>query len=187
MSIPGLDARGVTPELKLRQKFCCSWTWWFFWFCFLFVGLFVILLWIFYFYFYSYFLFFFLYYQFHHHYLLIPILTPSFSLLLLCYNPLFSFSTTLSAPSYLLSSLAFTFPSYSPLTCHHTNPPSYTFTNCCPDYCTNFTQLQTPAIRDTLQQQIYTQTHPRATKPINLHITSPTHPPYFLLPLLVSP
>jgi hypothetical protein len=27
ISTPGLDAGGVTPELKLRLKFYCSWTW----------------------------------------------------------------------------------------------------------------------------------------------------------------
>jgi hypothetical protein len=30
MPISGLDTRGVTPELKLRLKFYCSWTWWVF-------------------------------------------------------------------------------------------------------------------------------------------------------------
>jgi hypothetical protein len=35
MPIPGLDVRGVTPELKQRLKFYWSWTWWFFLFvCF---------------------------------------------------------------------------------------------------------------------------------------------------------
>jgi hypothetical protein len=42
----------------------------------------------------------------------------------LCYNPLFSLPTTLSAPSHPL------FPpssplSYPPQTCHHTTPSSY--------------------------------------------------------------
>jgi hypothetical protein len=73
MPIPGLDARGVTPELKLRLKFYCSWTLWgFFWFFFLFVcyiivGFLFLFLFL--------FSFFFLYYQLHHHYLLIPTLT----------------------------------------------------------------------------------------------------------------
>jgi hypothetical protein len=67
MPTPGLDAGGVTPELKLRLKFYCPWTRFF-------LKLFIILLWDVY--FYSYFHFFFLYYQLHHHYLLIPTLTP---------------------------------------------------------------------------------------------------------------
>jgi hypothetical protein len=48
----------------------------------------------------------------HHHYLL----TPSLSLLLLCYNPLFSFPTTLSAPFHPISPPAFNylFPNLSP-------------------------------------------------------------------------
>jgi hypothetical protein len=37
-----LDAEGVTPELKLRLKFYCSWTWNFFFVC-LFLGLFCFL------------------------------------------------------------------------------------------------------------------------------------------------
>jgi hypothetical protein len=35
--MPELDARGVTPELKLRLKFYCSWTWWVLFVLFLFV------------------------------------------------------------------------------------------------------------------------------------------------------
>jgi hypothetical protein len=49
-------------------------------------------------------------------------LPSSLSLLLLCYNPLFSLPTTLSAPSHPL----FTSPSYPSLSCHHNTPPSYT-------------------------------------------------------------
>jgi hypothetical protein len=94
--IPGLDAGRVTPELKLRLKFYWSWTWWdFFFFCFCLLnycgG--------FYLYFYSYFLF-----SFHTINFTITIFSslfspPSLSLLLLCYNPLFSFPNILSAPS----------------------------------------------------------------------------------------
>jgi hypothetical protein len=35
ISTPGLDAGGVTPELKLRLKFYCSWAWRVFVVCFL--------------------------------------------------------------------------------------------------------------------------------------------------------
>jgi hypothetical protein len=34
--IPGLDAREVTPEFKLKLKFYCSWTCWVFFVCFIF-------------------------------------------------------------------------------------------------------------------------------------------------------
>jgi hypothetical protein len=58
MSVSGLDARGVTLELKLRLKFYCSWC--FFVCCILIIFscyfLFILLLWVFDFYFYSYFL-----------------------------------------------------------------------------------------------------------------------------------
>jgi hypothetical protein len=76
MPIPGLDAGGITPELKVRLKFYCSWTWCFLiFFLFLFVCLF---------YYCGVFIFifipiFFLYYLLHHHYILIPTLT-SFTL-----------------------------------------------------------------------------------------------------------
>jgi hypothetical protein len=108
MPILGLDARGITPELKLRPKFCCSWTWCFYWVFFFFFScfcLFVILLWVFNFNFYFYFLFFFLYYQLHHHYLLIPILNP----LTLPPSPVLQSTVLLpndsSAPSHPLSPL----------------------------------------------------------------------------------
>jgi hypothetical protein len=71
MPIPGLHAGGVTPELKLRLKYCCSWIWCFYYFFLLFFSvclfgfgvlifflcLFLLLLWVFYFYFYTYYLF----------------------------------------------------------------------------------------------------------------------------------
>jgi hypothetical protein len=48
MTIHELDARGITPELKLRLKFYCSWNLWFVFCCFLFYlfifGLFVCLI-----------------------------------------------------------------------------------------------------------------------------------------------
>jgi hypothetical protein len=144
MPIPRLDAGGITPEQKPTLKFYCSWTC--FSFCFL---VFVLLLRAFNFHFYSYFCFLFLYYKLHHQYLLIPILTTSLSILLLCYNPLFSFPTILSAPSHPLSSPTCTSPSHPPPTCHQTTPPSYRLTTCQLTYCTNITQPQTPAIPDT--------------------------------------
>jgi hypothetical protein len=178
MSIPGLDAGRVTRELKLRLKFYCSWTWWFlivFFFSFVcyiimsFLFLFLFL-----------FSFFFLYYQLHHHYLLIPILTPSLSLLLLCYNPLFCFPTTLSASSYLYSSPVFTALFHPPPTCHDTTHPSYTLTTCWPTYCTHFTQPQPPAIPDTALYTTPTEIHPNTHKghktqqPLHYFSHSPT-------------
>jgi hypothetical protein len=146
MPIPGLDAWGISPVLKLRLKFYCPWTWVFI--VIYFPVLFVILFWALYFYVYSYFPFFFLYSQLHHQYLLIPILTSS-TLLFLYYNPLFSFPTTLSVPSHPLSSPAFTYTSHPPQTCYQTTPSSYTFTTCWPTYCTKFTQPKLLAIPDT--------------------------------------
>jgi hypothetical protein len=76
------------------------------------------------------------------------ILPPLVSLLLRCYNSSSSLPTILSAPSYALYSHVFTSPSYLPLTCHHTIPPSYTLNTCWLAYCT-FIQPQPSAIPDT--------------------------------------
>jgi hypothetical protein len=100
-------------------------------FCFC---LLIILLWVFY--FYSYFVFSFCIINFTITIFSSLFSPPSYSLLL-CYNPLFSFPTTLSAPSHPLSPPAFTSPSHPPTNCHHTTPPSYILT-----YCTNFIQPQ---------------------------------------------
>jgi hypothetical protein len=152
MPIPGLDARGVTPELKLRPIFHSSCIWWVFCFVlFFFPGVFVclfvcfIIVGYFYFYFYSYFLSILSPY---HHHLLIPTLTaftlpssPVLKAIALLPNYSFCpFSSTLP-PSL-------TFPSNYPPTCHKTIPPSYRLTTCWPTHCTNFKQPQPPAIPD---------------------------------------
>jgi hypothetical protein len=161
MPIPGLDARGVTWELKLRLKFYCSWTWWVFlllllFFCDIIVG--------FYYDYYSYFLLFFLYYQLHHHYLLILIFTtitlpPSPVLQSIVFLPIYSF-----CPSHPLCLPDFTPASHPPPTCHHTTPPSYTLANCWLTYCTNFTQPKHPAIPDIAPYTTITKIHPNTHK-----------------------
>jgi hypothetical protein len=82
---------------------------------------------------------------------------------------LFSFPTTLSAPSHPLSPHAFTYPSHPPPTCYHTTlPPTHSATNilyqlyttpnpCNPLWCKN----------PTPQQQKYTQTHTEPQNPAN--------------------
>jgi hypothetical protein len=117
MTISGLDAGRITPELKLRLKFYCSWTCCFL-LCFLlfFVCLFVILLWVFY--FYSYFL---SVLSTSHQYLLIPILTP----FMLPPSPVLQFIVLL--PNY---SLCLFLSTLSP--CLHLTIPS--FPNLSPHY-----------------------------------------------------
>jgi hypothetical protein len=106
----------------------------------------------------------------------------SCSLLLLCYNPLLSFPTTLSAPSHPLSFPAFTSASHTPQTCHQTTPPFYTLTTYWPTYCTNFTQYQPPTIPDisTLHYNRNTSKHTQESQnpvvptllPLFTHLTS---------------
>jgi hypothetical protein len=126
MPIPGLDARGAIPELKLRLKFCCSWTWYFllwvffFYFDLFFLPFFVCLILLFCFIIVGFkFLFYFIISIFFFYLctinftitILSSLLSPSsLSLLLLCYNPLLSFPTILSAFSHPLCPL----PSLSP-------------------------------------------------------------------------
>jgi hypothetical protein len=111
-----------------------------------------------------------------------PIPTPSLSLLFLCYNPLFSFPTTLPAPSHPLSPLS--------------SPPFPSPPNHSPHYCSllhilhPLTSLMyqlytTPAPSNPWHkhpplQEKYIQTCTRATKPNSPHTTSPTHPHLFL-------
>jgi hypothetical protein len=174
-----LNAGGITPQLKLRIKFYCSWNWCFF---FSYCYLFVILLWVFYFYFYSYFLFYFLYYQLHHHHPLIPTVTPitlplspvlqSIGLL-----PNYSFCTSHPLTSFLI------LPQSDYLSLLHTH---HLLTNLLYQFYTTTTPYNPWHKHPTLQQK-YTQTHTRATKPSSPHITSPTHTLHFLPPLLVPP
>jgi hypothetical protein len=116
---------------------------------------------------------------------LIPSLTPSLFIHVLCYNPLFS-PNTLSAPSHPILSpcLHLHFLSSYNLSPHY--PPSYTLTthrldpiptapapakihpNTHKDHKTNSPHLQ----------QKYTQTHIRTTKPSSPQNSSPTHPPF---------
>jgi glycosyltransferase involved in cell wall biosynthesis len=56
-------------------------------------------------------------------------LPSSLSLLFLYYSPLFSLTTTLSAPSHALFPLSSP-PPHPPPTCHHTTLLSYTLTTC---------------------------------------------------------
>jgi hypothetical protein len=178
MPIPGLDSGGEIPELRL--KFYCSWIWCVFFFPCCLDYLFVLLLWGFL------FLFFFSFFSFYTTNFTITIFSslltsPSFSLLLLCENPLHSFLMTLCAPSHPLLTPACTLPSHSPPTCHQTIPPSYTLTTCWPTYYTKFTQPQPPTIPDTstlhYNNRKNTQTHTRATKPSSPHTTSPSPTP----------
>jgi hypothetical protein len=126
MPIPGLDAAGITPELKpnlnsivLNLVFFIVV---FFSDFFLFVyycGFFILF----------YFIFIFIFFTINFTIAIFSPLfsAPSLSLHLLCYNPFFY--PTLSAPSHPLSSHPFPFP-YSPPTCHHTISPSYILTTC---------------------------------------------------------
>jgi hypothetical protein len=188
MPMPGLDIGAVTPELKLRLKPYCSWTWCVLLLCsffFPFFCLFIILL-------QGFFIpIFLLYYQLYHHYLLIPTLIPfTFlpspvvkSIALLPYYSFCPFSSTLSHCPHL--SILFS-PNLSP------DYPSLLHTH---DLLTNLLyQLYTTPTpcnlwhkHPTLQQQKYNQTHIRTTKPSNPHIASPIHPHHLPTPLLVPP
>jgi hypothetical protein len=120
----------------------------------------------------------------HHH--SHPLYSPSFCAKIHC-PPSQKF---ISAPSNPLSPTDLTLPSHSPLTCLHTIPHSYTLITCSPTYYTKFTQLQLPAIPDTITLHCNRNT-PKHTqgpqKPAAPATTSPTHPPHFPLPLLVPP
>jgi hypothetical protein len=113
-------------------------------------------------------------------------LPSSLSLLLLCYNPLFSLLTTLSALSYLLSPPVFTSPSNPPPTSHCTTPPSYTLTTRWLAYSANFTQPQPPVIPDTCTLHYNRNISKHTQEPQNLAAPIPltplthstSHPPF---------
>jgi hypothetical protein len=113
-------------------------------------------------------------------------LPPSVSLLLLCYNSLYSLPTTLSAPSHSLSPI-FTSLSYPPPTCQHTNPPSYTLTTHWLDNCTNYARPWPPAIPDTSTFHYNRNIPKHAQGPQNpaVPFLSPHLPTLFPTPLLV--
>jgi hypothetical protein len=100
------------------------------------------------------------------------LLPPSLSFLFLCYNPLFSLPTTLCAPSHPLNPV-FTSPCYPSPTYHYTTPPFYKLNTHWLPYCTNCTQLQTPAIPDT---SILHYNNRNTHKHIKCHKTQ--QPPY---------
>jgi hypothetical protein len=164
-----LNAGGITPQLKLRIKFYCSWNW-----CFFFPIVICLL------YYCGFFIFIFIPTFFSTFYTInftITILSsllspPSLSLFLLCYNPLVFFPITLSA--LLIHSPHF---SSSP---NQTTFPFYTLTTCWPTYCTNFTQPQPPIIPDTSTLP-YNRNTPK-------HTQGPQNPaaPILLLPLTHS-
>jgi hypothetical protein len=131
--------------------------------------------------------FFLLHYQLYHRHLLIPTLIPFSlppspvlkSIALLPNNSFRPFSLTLSpcphVPLPFSLNLSPDYPSFL-----HTHHP-----------LTNLLyQLYTtpnPCKHPPLQQQKYTQTHTRTTKLRSRCPTSPTHPPHFLPPPLVTP
>jgi hypothetical protein len=182
-----MEARGISLELNLRLKFYCSWTWCFFivfYSCFVvvvFVILFVSFIFIF-------IPIFFLYYQLHLHYLLI-FLSP-------LHSPFLSFATIHCCPSQLLF-LAYLFhclplPSPSPSIL----PQTITIISLLPSHSSPADQSTVPTLHNakplqsltqgpyTTTTEIYTK-HTRATKHSSPLMASPTHPPYFLPPLLV--
>jgi hypothetical protein len=177
MPIPGLDARGVTPELKLRLKFYCSWNWCFFsflffvcllYYCGVFTFIFIPI--------------FFLYYQLYHHYLLIPTLIPFTlpppvlkSIALLPNYSFYPFS------SLFLPGIAF--PSHSPPTCQQTTPPTHS-----PADQPTVPILHNPNPLQSLTQAPYTtkEIHPNTQKGHKTH--QPPHCfPYSPTPLPTSP
>jgi hypothetical protein len=193
--MPGLDAREVTPKLKLRLKFYCSWTWCLFFFLFvcfcfcLFVCSFFPLIslrfflfgWLVWFsIFTSFLLSFFLSIlstfpssssrPYSH-----PFHSPSCAKIICPPPPNNSF-----CPFLPTLSLALTFPSHSSPTCHQTTPPSYTLITHWPTYYTNFIQPQPPAVPDKALSTTITETHPnthRTTKTAATTLLSPlTHP-----------
>jgi hypothetical protein len=172
MPIPGPDAEGVTPELKLRLKFYCSWAW------------FLLLQWVFYFYFYSYIFFLFLYYKLYHHHLLIPTLT-TFTL------PSLTSTSVLKSIAPLPNNLFYPFspillpqPSPSPpILPHLVTRLTHPLTHSSPteQYYSNFTQLHTPAIPNTSTQYYNNRNTPK-------YIQKPQNPAApILLPLLTHP
>jgi hypothetical protein len=141
MPIAGLNAGGITSELKPKTKFYCSWTWCFL-SCFSFFFIIVIFFWNF-----ILFLFLFSFYIINFNFTICSslFLPPSLSLLLLCYNALFSLPTTLSASSHPLSPCHhLPFPS-SPILLPYA-PPSYKLTTCWLAY---WPTTPFPAIPDT--------------------------------------
>jgi hypothetical protein len=119
------------------------------------------------------------------------LLSSSFSLLFLCYNPLFFLPTMLSALLSTFSPL-FTCLSYPSPTCHHTTSPSYTLNTCGLVYCTNCIYPKLPHIPDinTLHynnrnppKHTQGRQHPAAPIPLPLS-TSPFSEPSFLVPPL---
>jgi hypothetical protein len=167
MPIPGVDARAITPELNQRLKFFCSWTWCFYcgvFFCFVldfFVFFFYFIIVIFYF---TLLLFLFSFF------LINSIITifsslflpTSLSLLLLCYDPLFSL------PLLFLLLLIYCLPlpslphSHQLPTCNHT---TYKLTTSWLAYCTPTPTTCNHRHKHPTLQQKYNQTHTRATKP----------------------
>jgi hypothetical protein len=156
--IPGLDTGGISPELKLRLKFYCSWTCCL---CYCFFFLPVLL-------YYCGFLIF------------IPIFFFSFCTINFTITTFLSISHSIHSPSFfctihcspsqlLLPLLIHCLPLPSPPpTSHQTTPPSYTRIMCWPTYCTNFTQPQPPPIPDTSTLH-YNRNAPK-------HTQGPQHP-----------
>jgi hypothetical protein len=185
MPIPGLDARRITQELKLKLEFYCTESG---------VYLFIYCLFVFYinmgfyFYFYSYFLSVLLTLPslsscpYSHPFSLPP--SPVLkSIALLPNNSFCSYSFTLCSCPHILF--------HSPPTYNQTIPSSYTLYH----LLTNpLYQLYTTSIlcylwheQSTLQQLKYTQTHTRVKKISSPHNTSPIHQTHFTLPLLGLP
>jgi hypothetical protein len=165
MPIPGLDARGVTPELKLNIEILLvlnlvffSFYWGLFYFILLlFLSSFCII-----------------------NFTITIFLSPSLSFLILGYKPLFSLPATLSVPSYPLSSCP-----HLPLVSSSNPSPHYPFllhtylplTSLLYKLYTTPTSCSPWHNHPRLQQQKYTQTHTRVTKPSS---------PIVLLPLTHS-
>jgi hypothetical protein len=109
-------------------------------------------------------------------------LPPSFSLLFLYYNSLFSLPNTFSAPSHALCPL-FISTSYPSPIGYHSTLHSYTLTIHRLAYCTTCTQPQPPAIPDTRNLHYNnrnTPKHTQSTKPSNHNTSSPLiHSPFF--------
>jgi hypothetical protein len=188
MPIPGLDARGIIPELKLRLKFYCSWIWcvfivFFFWVfhcCFVHLlyywGFFTLI---------PTFFFSFCTIKFHHHYILISplfpfILPPSTVLQSIALLPKYSFGPLSSSLSPCLHLLLWSSPNlsqdyHSLLYTHHL------LTNLLYQLYIIPTPCNPSHKHPTLQQQKYTQTHKKVTKSNSPHILMPlTHPTFCL-------
>jgi hypothetical protein len=166
MPIPGQDAGGIFPELKLKLKFYCSWTWCFFivvffllfclFVCYIIVG----------FYFYSNILFFLSVLStspsLSSHPSSHPLPSPSFSCATIHYS-----SSQLLFLSFLIHSLSLPSPPPSilpqpvttlPIPPTHSPPADQPIPN-----LHNLTPCNPWHKHPTLQQQKYTQTHTRAT------------------------